>query len=445
MEHKLHAEYSKRHNLIKQVRDAIQGQEHVRFLGTEYLPMTSGMCARYESNDLTQRKAAEKQYEFYKGRARFPNIVQSTENGIVGVAFEKPPLSNIRFEKVTKNNRDVVSLAGTVLRETLEAGDSLMLVDAPAGGGDPYIAEYKYEDLADYALDDDDESVFSAIKLKETYFESGDTYKSEPKTRYREYLMQDERPTVHLTDDDGIALSEPVTLDIPYIPLFVAGSVDNMPTKDPIPLLSVSDSAYAIYRISADYMQYLHGYWQGTPWATGVTSQEADQIFSMGTGVGSFIALSNPDAELGMLQPNPTGDEGFIRAIENELKSAEQYAISISQGSNGVEAAESIRLRAITKHATIYTIFNSVSSAIQDALNCMSEWSGQPQDNEFKLNTDFTASELSAQLVTALTGSINAEILPPSVLKNAARKAGLSELTDEEMHAEILETGGGAI
>lgn len=444
--HQIHGDHYKYSKLVRKVRDCIEGQQAIRDKNDDYLPYTSGMASKIASSNTLLQNAGKAQYAAYRDRARFPDLVQRTENGILGIAFETAPQNeNIPFDKVARNGRTIDALAKSQLREVLETGRGVLLVDAPQGGGDPYIVEYKAENFINFAVDDEDDSKFIAVKLKEYYYDTDDVYHEYCKIRYREYRLIEGVVTINVSDEQGKSLGKEYTIPLDYIPLFVAGSVDNLPYYDPVPLLPVADASISIYQISADYRQYMHGHWQGTPYATGISEDEWELIMNMGLGVGSFLytqASADEGAAFGMLETTSGNDEAFRNAIKDEMQIAENYAVQISQDRQGVEAAESIKMRAATKHATIYTILESVSNNMTRAVKAMMEWSGQAGEPIYKLNTDFSSTEASAQLITALTGAINAEILPQSVLRDVVRAGGHTERTDDEMDAEILDGGG---
>lgn len=428
----IHEQYTQQIPLVERVRDAIKGQHHVRSQGENYLPKTSGMKARGSDGNS--------QYNAYKAKARFPTITQDAENGIIGLAFESLPAIDIPYDVVTRNNRGVVDLSRTQLREVLEAGRSIMVVDAPVTGGDPYIVEYKAEDLINWSVDDEDDSKLTAALFEEKKFKDDDVYKTESVKQYREYLLVDGVATIQIRDKNFDPVDDPITLPLNYLPVFVLGSVDNLPDWDSIPLLPVSDCAFSMYQTSADHKQFLYAYGQDTPWATGVDSDDTENIISSGLGAGSFLFASSPEASFGVLGTGGQGsDEIYINDFDREKKTAEQYTVSISQNGAGVEAAESIKLRAVTRHATIYTILNSVSSGIQEAITCMMQWSGKSGDPVFELNTDFTSIDVPSQLITAINAGVAQQIYPRSVSRNVVRMAGYTELTDDEMDTEILD------
>ena len=443
-----HASKAAAKPLVLRVRDCIKGQHHMQMQGHIYLPYVGGMVARWDNG-------GKEQYEAYKKRARFTNLVQDTENGIIGLAFKDEPISetpfdtfegNIRVQaKITNNGRTAELLARSQLREILETGGGVMVVDAPSGsGGDPYVAEYPSECLIDWAVDDNDNSRLIAIKLREEYFQDVDTYKINKKIRFRQYLIEDGRVNVYLQNDKGEDLQDVFTIPLSYIPVFTPGSVDNLPDLDPIPLLPVADSAIAMYQISADYRQWLHVQGQGTVVITGADGAACEQAFSQGMGTGACWGIDGDNVKVNILESSAGQIENYMKAMDHERLIAEQYMIAVTSQGSGIEAAESLKLRAATKHATVHSVINSLSTGIQDVLNCMSEWAGKSGKSVFKISADFTENEINSQLITALNAAVNSQNLPKSVIQNAVRKAKLIDLTNEQMDGEILDNSSGA-
>lgn len=441
------AEYSKRLIQVTKVRDTIKGLEHIQSKGEIYLPMTAGMKGRDRAGLKSENNIAQglgtAQYEEFKSRTFMPDIVQDVENGVIGLAFAEQVEGNIDYA-ITKDGRTGEGLAVDMLREVQESGTTVLVVDSPtnkSGGGEPFIVEYDFESFIDYSVSEDNKARFSAVKLCENYFKPEDTYKTKPIKRYREYQLIENKPWLFVRDEQGEDLEKPIPLKIDQIPVFIAGSVDNLPGYDPVPLLPVARAALQIYRDSADYGQFKALYGQGTPYATGLDNkEEADDIMLMGFGAGSFWYSQGENATFGMVEVGERSDEMYMRAFELQNKFAERHAVAITQDTAGVEAAQSMHLRAATKHASIYTMLNSISNAVVMATNLKLKWSGKPESAEFQLNTNFNAQDISAQLLQALTAGVNAEIWPKSVARNAIRKSKLSDKTDEEMDAEQMDS-----
>tara|TARA_R110002096_G_scaffold327284_7_gene521292 strand:+ start:2837 stop:4189 length:1353 start_codon:yes stop_codon:yes gene_type:complete len=435
--------YTERKEQVKMVRDTIKGLEHVKCQTECYLPMTAGMKGRDRAGLLSKENASVKlgtaQYIEYMSRTFMPDTVCEVKSGIIGLAFAQDVESNIDYP-ITKDGRNGERLAIDVLGQVQESGTHLLVVDAPAGEGSPYITEYPFESFVDYAVDENNKALFSAVKLKEDYFKPDDTYKTTPIVRYREYNLIDNKPVLFIRDENGNDLKPPKELKIDRIPVIVAGSVDNLPGYDPVPLLPVTRAMLQIYRDSADYGQFKALYGQGTPYAAGLENQEeADNIMMMGFGAGSLWYSMGENASFGMIEVGERSDEIYMRAFELQMKYAERHAVAITQDTAGVEAAQSMHLRAATKHASIYTMLNSISSAIVSATNLMLKWSGKPENAEFQLSTEFNAQEISSQLITALDRSVTSGNTAISVLNNAVRKAKLTEKSDEELAGEIMD------
>ena len=434
-----HETYSANKPLVDQVKDCIKGQHHIRKMGDKYLPKTGIMATT----------KGEKLYTAYAQQARFTNLVQDTEGGIIGLAFKDEPQTNNPFDVVTNNGRDAKALSLSQLREVLEAGRSVMLVDAPhkgsrdwIAGKRAYITEYPSEQLIDWAVDDVDDSRLVAVKFCETYFEEGDIYKTEALTRYRQYKIEEGRVNIYLQDEDGTMLADMFTIPIDYIPVFTAGSVDNLPTIDPIPLLPVSDCAIAMYQISARYRQWLDNSGQGTIVITGASMEDCQAAFDQGTGTGAAWAIQGENVEAKMLESSAGTSANFTDAIEMERLIAEQYMVAITSQGSGIEAAESLKLRAATKHATVHGILSSISEAMRAALQCVADWNGVNTVIEYKILTDFTAQEASSQMITALNASIAMNHLPKSVVQDYVINHKITELTKDQMNGEIEDAGG---
>lgn len=437
------ADYAKRLQQVVKVRDTLEGLEHIQSKDEIYLPMTAGMKGRDASGARSASNPnlllGTAQYIEFKSRTFMPDYVQEIQNGVAGLAFAEQVESNIDYA-LTEDGRNGEELAINMLAEVQQAGTTLLVVDAPIEGGEPFISEYPFESFVDFAVDETNKAKFTALKLAESYYEDDDIYKSNPIPRYREYQITDGVVRVFVRDEEGENIEAPAILPVDEIPVYVSGSIDTMPSYDPVPLLPVARAVLQIYRDSADYGQFKSLYGQGTPYATGITDQaEADNIMLMGFGAGAFWWSTTPEAKFGMIEAGEKSDEIYIRAFDLQKNFAERHAVAITQDTAGVEAASSMKLRAATKHASIYTMLNSISSAVVSATNMKLKWSGNPENAEFQLNTNFDQEEISSQLIAALDRSVTVGNTAISVLNNAQRKAKLTEKTDEELAAEIMD------
>lgn len=428
----MHADYVKRQPQWLRVRTAIEGQDAIQKAGVTYLPKTSGMV----KNDSDGQ-----QYAAYKQRARFYELTQSAENGILGLAFSKDAEIDIPVDadSVTIDGKSVDALAKSQLRESLETGRGIMVVDAPETGGEPYITEYECEALIDWATDDRDKSKLIAARFAEKYHAPGDTYKEHPEDRIREYLLIDNRAVIKILDDAERQIEDDIVLPLDYLPIFFAGSVDTSPDIDPIPLLPIANASVSIYQKSANYEHGMFMTTQGTPWVRGIDEDQWQKLLQQGIGSSALWWLGD-DGETGFLETEGNGIENIRTAINEEKVIAESYAVAMTE-KGGIESAEALRIRAASQHATIYTVMNSVSSAIEQAITCMAEWGGKAGDVVYQLNTDFSALAASEQMMNSINAAIGAGHLPEEVLFSYIRETGLTTLTDDELRAKIMDGG----
>ncbi len=427
----MHSDYSKRLPQWARVRDAVDGQDAVQGKGVVYLPKTSGMV----KNDKDGQ-----QYDSYKGRARFYDITQNAENGILGLVFSKPPEIDIPVDEVvTIDGKTITELAKSQVRESLETGRGIMVVDAPEGGGDPYITEYDCEALIDWAVDDRDKSKLIAAKFTEQAYEDSDVYKSEPKEQIREYRLIDGKPVVRVLDEHENLIGAEIKLPGDKLPIFFAGSVDTSPAIDPIPLLPIANAAIAIYKQSADYLHGLFMLSQATPWVRGINEDQWKLMLEQGTGSSALWWLGD-EGEAGLLEKTGNGTAESRQAMIDEKELARSYAVEFTE-KGGIESAEALRIRAASQHATIYTVMDSVSSAIVQAVTCMAQWGGKSGDVVFTLEADFSAGAASDTMLNSINTAISSNILPLEIAFNYARQVGWTEKTDDELRAAIMDGG----
>lgn len=434
MSETFHPQYIEASKAWEKVRLAHKGQDAIKDHGTMYLPATSGMSK--------SKKGMEMYNDSYKKRARFYPLTHDYVDVIIGLATENDLVIENKHgtEKITKNGLGIDMLTAECLTNTSLIGRHILIVDAVANM--PYIAQYDAESFVDWAVDDFGDIIWG--KFKETYDDDPDPRKRELKTRYREYYLDKGKWTVYTTDEGGGNKSEVIDLDLPidenrkqYCPIIVLGSRNNKPDVDSIPALPIVEASIAMYQLSADLRQGLHGVAQPTAYGTGLKKEDVKAIIESGLGVGAFLSASMPEAKFGMLEMNGAGLKGISEEIEKEQTIGKDQALRIVNQGSGAETATSVAIRTNSQRATVWTMFQSVSKGIEKALTILDKWQGHPADVVFEIKAEFAQAEAEAAMLTALNTTVTAENAPRSVIYQWMRDSKLTKKTDEELDNEI--------
>lgn len=426
-----HDEYKKYSKRWKEMDDAMDEQDTIHAKGEAYLPKTSGM-----KDDTTGR------YERYKQRARFPGIVRKSLTGIVGLMFEKDP-EGASEDPITKTGQGNIHLGRDVARDVAAYGRSILVVDAPkpdeqGNGGNPFIVRYHPQSLINWKIDPDNPSKFTMAVFEEEHSveDPDDIYAHKTEKRYRRYRVLDGSVHLAVLNDKNDIVEEERDLKIGSLGVFAIGSISVDPPCDPVPLLPVKDCAVAIYQISADLRQDLYQTGQKQAWMSGITQEQYDANIKAGYGAGSTWFLGQ-EGQAGLLESSGSSYDDAANERDYEFKEAAKYAVDLTQRSDSSESGRALQIRAAAQHASIYTMADSISIGITQAISFMAAWGGNSEPEPFRIRTEFSNEEAVDQIINALNSAVNSRNAPQSAVFNAVRRAGYSDLSDEDMRKEI--------
>jgi len=402
---------------------------------SNYITKTAGMRKLEKSGEDKHGEV----FSEYVNRARFPAITNQARTGIVGLCFEKDPHGADEDTEITNTGQSNVALARDSVATVSSKGLDVFVVDAPEDGGAPYIATYEPECRTNWRSENEKEPTLTV--LKESRLAAGnDKYEHDTETVYREYERLENgsiKVSRFLLSEGGgqVSLATPKILPIKTWPIITPGSIDLKPRLDPIPLLPVARCAFAFFRKSAQYELAVYMSAVTQHWVKGVDEKTYKDILAIGVGPMSLWNLGESEhAEAGILECDGSDIDKMVEGMRWELEQAETYAIRLTQASKAAEAARAIAMRQSTQHASVYTIARSVSLAVTKAQKIRAEWGGMPEPEDFRINTDFGETYTPEQL-RILNDMINSFNLPQSVLWEAARRAELTELNDDQIRA----------
>lgn len=432
----------------EKARDTAQGQARVHEKTTAYLPKLEG--------------EGDEDYLKRMKRALFFGATSRTVEGLTGMIFRKEPTVEAPaslaewMKDVTSDGVDHVEFARRSTEEVLTSGRVGMLVDFPEAETDeegnariltlaeaerarrvPFLRRYPAESVINWrerrlpngawgvALvileeeyeeqDADDEFVFTNEKQYRVL-------DLDEEGRYRQRIFRQEssggvsasttgaRSTstgeMKRQIDGWVAISEVVPTfngsPLDYIPFMFATPSGNTPEIQKPPLLDMIDVNLQHYRVSADYYHGLHYVGLPTPYVTGISTEEAENLDAIGPQ--TRWAISAPDAKVGYLQVDANGFEMLQREMENlEHRMAVLGARILAPNDKaGVESGHALSIRSNSENSVLVSVAQSVGAAMAVCLRIASEWLGIPAGEvEYNLNTDFLAQKMSAQELTA--------------------------------------------
>lgn len=263
------------------MRDAIEGADAVRKRGTDYLPMPSGFKA--------QTDGGRAMYAAYQTRAQFPDLLTPAIGAMVGVIHQSefqisiPDSMDWLWESATRDGMSLEAFHRRLTRELLEVGRYGLLVEAPEGGGDPYLAGYTAEAIINWSPERDMFVLDESGRVRD-----GFSWKDEK--RFRALLLENGRYVQQTYTGDNADRGEDVNptargnKDLDEIPFVVMSARDVMVEPERPPLIGVARSALAIYRLDADYRHQLFNSGQET-------RQFSDVGVSLATGMNPLLVF----------------------------------------------------------------------------------------------------------------------------------------------------------
>lgn len=371
------------------VRDSFLGSDAIKSKGEIYLPKLS-----------SQEKA---EYDAYVMRSMYVNAIKNTIQGLVGAVMRINPVINAPdrimelADDITGTGVSLNDFISNMLSEQLLMGRQGVLVDRTEERA--YLSGYTTEQMTNWMQD--------IIVLKETYLmqDLNDDYSQSYEVQYRELLIdEDGKFLVRIwKDNEGWNVVEEIyptrvgqALDeIPFVA--ISGNELNMNPSQP-PLMSLVDTNLSMYRTSADLEHGRHFTALPTPYVTGIDGDSELRI-----GSGSAWILPDSSSKAGYLEFTGQGLQALEKAVEEKRSIMAGLGASLLQTQkNGVESAESLRLRQNSEASVLVGAVLSVQEGIAKALSIMAEWEGVSGDIEVALNTDFVDTKIESEDLVAL-------------------------------------------
>jgi len=451
-----HPSYTKRKDQWIRCRDAVEGSDAIKKAGTKYLPSLEDM--------------EEYEYNAYKGRALFYGATGRTVQGLLGAIFRKqahqkfPDRYKELIEFTTQNGMDLDRTVAKISKEVIGTGRVGILLDVHGDNEKrAYASLYSADTIINWEYKKiDNKKTLSMVVLQERYKTNPkDEFDHESKVQYRVLRLLEGNNGKHFYQqdvyrkDDGARDNDwlPVA-DMRVIPTRASLPLDRIPfifvnpydldgdTDKPL-LLDLVDANISHYITTADLEHGAHYTALPTPWVAGFP---ADTKLKIGSSI-AWVS-EKTDAKAYFLEFSGAG-LGFL---ENRLRSKEQYmavlgARLLENTKAGVEAADTVRLRASGDSGSLTAVSKNLSEAVETMLRIMVWWSmgdAVMKEIEYQLNTDFIDSRLGPQELTALVQAFQGgSISQDTFLFNLKRGELLPDGRTVEDEKALLDMGNG--
>ena len=443
--------------------DTNEGQRHIKSKTTIYLPSTSGMRA-LSSNPKKLDQEGLELYQAYLTRAYYPDLVKETIRALVGVMDKEP--ATIELPDALEPMRDRATSKGESLNDLLiqihmnqmlygrlglladvdEQSDLPILVNYPA----PQVLNWDDQTTSNDTRQNQDDKRQQAMRklllcvLDETRFErdTGDVFTWNLVSRYRALTLGDGDSDVYTTfverkgqrQESIVPSIRGRTLE--RIPLVFINTTDLAAKPGEVPLINLANLALAIYRGEADHRSALFMSGQDTLIVIGEDLGASDDGEGAKPiiGSGAYLNLPTPEADAKFIGPDSMALSEQRTSLENDYTRAGEEGIKLMSSGAGAEAAETLRIRAAARTATLQTMAMTAAAGLEEMLRICAEWVGaNPDDVNVEPNLDFIdESQMPADLVQFATAKKAGVPLSWQSVHSWMRKKDFTEKTFEE-------------
>ena len=452
-------EYAQQFKLWEQVRAAIKGKYAVIDI-VSCLPSPQyktyqaydGMSTDQYNQANACNKANSLRIDSYWARGRFFNATARTTESLSGMIWSKAP--EVELAPRIQYLNDSANGTGTDLRDTVQAvtddviavGRYGLLVDMPSNGGAltleqmqniklaPRFIEYKAEQIVYSRVD---ENGLAEVRLSECKLVQKKEFEWEEKAQVRRLVMLDGVYTNELYNDKDELLTSTTPMangsTMNEIPFQFFGSDNNDPSYSKVPMYDLANANLGHFVLDCDNRDNLHFHGQGmTNVFTSMYSEEFNMANPNGLDSGAKgVNRFNQGDKVEVLQIAATG------AIPSEMERDENRMIALGAqlvqdtNTNVTLGAKEMEFGAST--STLKRIADNISSGMVNCLNWAGQFLGETGENTYQLNKEFITDELTPQMLQQHIVMVQGGVLPESTLNESARKAGLTDKTDEEL------------
>lgn len=430
-------DYSNWRDVWRSIRHAMIGEIEIKRHGSFYLPRPSGMD--------------DSQFEAYKDRAVFYNMVYRTVVGLTGAVFRRDPrvlktgpkLKAI-MDRISKDGLSLTLLAKVTAQDILATGRFGILADkAPETPGvvtQPYLAAYTAENVLDWSTTEiDGMTEVDFVLLREFkvdrrmgVFEAGQvrpnqqygryyaiyralrlTYNPEPnRWEYHQEVYESDFADGDLTDIPTI--TTPLVFGVPMkrIPFKFFNATTSLPDVEKPPVLDILTLNLNHFKI---YAQLQHARFFTANPVYYVTGAQDEDTYHIGPSVVWEIASGQ---EAGIIEYKGQG----LQSLQNGLDTIEEQAASIGgrmvgNSPNAGQSDNQIKLKDRNEQSLLLNITTVLNENFTYLLRVLADWLNEDSSQlKFRCNQDFLLDGGDARQFRAIQQMYQAGVLPIEVV-----------------------------
>lgn len=461
------AVYCQQFDLWEQVRAAIKGKYAVIDIVTCLPGPQYRKYATYDGMTTEQHQQAQQcnvqnqaRVESYWARGRFFNATGRTAESLDGMIWSKNP--EIELPSSIEHLEDSADGTGCGLREVAqEVTDELVsvgrygiLVDMPStetrltraqqesGDFSPRFIQYKAEQIIFFKYSGTHKGL-DEVRLLETKSVRKGDFDWEDKVFIRRLVIIDGVYVNQLWNDKNELEEEhvPIVNGSPSNEILFQffGADNNGPEYSKVTLYDLANMNLGHFVLDCDNRDNLHFHGQGmTVVSSNMSKEDFDIMNPNGLDVGArgsnFLGQGD---KVELVQLDATG------AIPSEMERDEKRMIYIGAqlvqdtSSNQTLGAKEMEFGAST--STLKRIVRNASSGLEQCLTWAAAFMGDSSEVKYQLNSDFVTDSMDSQTLALHFQTVQSGLMPKTEYWEVARKAGLTEKTNEELESETVE------
>jgi hypothetical protein len=470
----LDQEYIEQEEIRSETRAAIAGKHGVLKIitclpGPQYKTFNTfpGMSEFAERQAIRCNEQNILRISSYWSRGRWFPATGRTHETLGGMIWSKEPESEIRpkleylIDNADGKGCGLREVAQKVTSEVIGAARYGILIDMPSSPVDskgkrvsltraqnesveflPKWIQYKAEQIIYFRSSGKSNSV-DEIRLTEIHSvqDPKDKFKWDDKEFVRRLVIDNGVYYNELYDEEqklkgrvkpvanGKALTE--------IPFQFFGADDNSPEYSKLPLYDLANVNLGHFVLDCDNRDNLHYHGQGmTVVSTDMGREEFDEMNPNGLDVGARgMNMLDAAGKVEIIQIEATG------AIATEmLRDEDRMVMSGAQLVTDNSANETLGAKRIDANASMSAL-KRISYNISDGFKQLFTWTslflGETGESTYKLNSDFITDDLTPEMINAHIALVQGNILPAVTLNETARKAQLTDLSNENIAIEL--------
>lgn len=398
------------------IGDCVDGERKVKKAGTKYLP--------HPSDDSANDDPTGSRYDSYKKRAAFVNATGRTLSGLIGIAFNKQPVIELKggIEDLTGDadgeGQSLSQLIRDALSQTLQRGRAGVMTDFTAGEerkgnnkGRPVLRLFTAKQIINWRVTNGKTSLV-VVRYQEPVDDPG-SFELTMKTFWIELRLIDgvahwrkwEQGADAIAGTELTAFTDALNVPMKELPWSWIGASNNDHTPDSPPLADIAYLNIKHYQCEADLAEAAHTVGQPMVALTGLKDEWVERYFSDGFVVGSRKGVLLPEGgDMKFAQPE---DRNLILSVaERREKQLAMLGAKLVERNTSARTATQASDEAQTDNSILSLCAGNVEQAIHRALDFAVQFVDGGGEYTVTLNKQYEIAQLDSQAITALMGAV---------------------------------------